>query len=150
MHVSILRSSLIYGPNMKGNLNLMQSAIKKGWFPPLPRKKNRRSLIHVDDFVRAILLVANKEQAKGEIFIATDGKSYSSREIYETMCNVLGKKIPQWSLPNFLFNFAALMNSGIKYKIQKLLGDECYSSEKLHSLGFKAQHTLNEMNETFF
>ena len=32
----------------------------------------------------------------------------------------------------------------------KLLGDECYSSKKLEALGFIAQRTLKEMNESDF
>ena len=86
MHVSIIRPSLVYGPNMKGNLRLMFTGIKKGWFPPLPEMNNRRSMIHVDDLVRAILMVAEDNRTDREIFIATDGKLYSSREIYNTMC----------------------------------------------------------------
>ena len=57
MHVSIIRPSLVYGPNVKGNLKLMLSGIKKGWFPPLPETGNKRSMIHVDDLVRAILFL---------------------------------------------------------------------------------------------
>jgi UDP-glucose 4-epimerase len=52
MHVSIVRPSLVYGPNVKGNLQLMLSGIKAGWFPPLPETGNRRSMIHVDDSCR--------------------------------------------------------------------------------------------------
>jgi len=150
MHVSIIRPSLIYGPNVKGNLQLMLSGINKGWFPPLPENGNKRSMIHVDDLVRAILLVADDDRANGEIFIATDGTPHSSREIYNTMCGTLGKSIPKWSVPKFLFDAASLINSRIKYKLNKLLGDECYSSAKLEALGFKAQKTLKDMNETSF
>jgi nucleoside-diphosphate-sugar epimerase len=72
MHVSIVRSSLVYGPNVKGNLGGMLSGIKRGWFPPLPETGNRRSMIHVDDLVRAFLLVADDHHANGKIYIATD------------------------------------------------------------------------------
>jgi len=150
MHVSIVRPSLVYGPNAKGNLQLMFSGIKSGWFPPLPETGNRRSMIHVDDLVHAILLVAKDRRANGEIFIATDGTPYSSREIYNVMCSVLGKSIPKWSVPTILFDIASLASPRIKYKINKLLGDECYSSDKLEALGFKAQRSLREMNETSF
>ena len=57
--------------------------------PPLPEIKNRRSMIHVDDLVRVLLLLAQDEHAYGEIFIATDGNPYSSREIYDAICHVL-------------------------------------------------------------
>jgi UDP-glucose 4-epimerase len=150
MHVSIIRPSLVYGPNVKGNLKLMLSGIKKGWFPPLPETGNRRSMIHVDDLVRAILLAAEDKQANGEIFIATDGTPYSSREIYNAMCSVVGKSIPKWSVPEALFDIASLISPRIKYKINKLLGDECYSSAKLEALGFKAKKSLKDMNETDF
>jgi len=148
MHVSIIRPSLVYGPNAKGNLQLMLSGIKKGWFPPLPETSNKKSMIHVDDLVRAILLVADDNRANGEIFIATDGIPISSREIYNNMCSALGKSIPKWSVPKSLFDKVSLINPHIKYKLNKLLGDECYSSAKLEALGFKAQKTLKDMNET--
>ena len=150
MHVSIIRPSLVYGPGVKGNLQLMLAGIKKGWFPPLPKTENRRSMIHVDDLVRAILLVSQDERAKGEIFIATDGKFYSSRDIYNAMCTVIGKSIPKWSMPKILLNLLGLASPRIKYKIKKLLGDECYTSAKLQKLGFKAKKTLKHMNETDF
>ncbi len=141
MHVAIIRPSLVYGPNAKGNLKLMLSGIEKGWFPPLPEMGNRRSMIHVDDLVRAILLVADDDRANGEVFIATDGTPYSSREIYNTMCGMTGKSTPKWSVPKILFDIVSLLSPRIKYKVDKLLGDECYSSAKLEALGFKAKKT---------
>ena len=150
MRISIIRPSLVYGPNVKGNLQSMLLGIKKGWFPPLPETGNRRSMIHVDDLVRAILLVADDDRANGEIFIATDGVPHSSREIYNTMCGVTGKLIPKWSAPKTLFDLASLASPRIKYKINKLLGNECYSSAKLEALGFKAKKSLKDMNETDF
>ena len=150
MHVSIIRSSLVYGPNMKGNLHMMLSGIEKGWFPPLPKLKNRRSMVHVDDLVRAIVLVAEDNQANGEIFIVTDDSPHSSREIYEVMCKLLGKKIPNWNMPKFFYKILANISFNMKYKVDKLFGDECYSSDKLQSIGFKAQRSLKEMDETSF
>ena len=150
MHVSIVRPSLVYGPNAKGNLKLMLSGIKKGWFPPLPETNNKRSMIHVDDLVRAILLVADDDRANGEIFIATDSAPHSSRDIYDAMCNVVGKSTPKWSVPKILFDIVSLLSLRIKYKINKLLGNECYSSVKLEELGFKAKKSLKDMNETDF
>ena len=150
MHLSIIRPSLVYGPGVKGNLQLMQTGIKKGWFPPLPEVNNRRSMIHVDDLVKAMILVVGNARTNGEIYIATDGNPYSSRQIYEANCAILGKAIPQWSIPRMVFNVVSFFSSQTRYKINKLLGDECYSSMKLQSLGFKAQRCLREMNETIF
>ena len=100
--------------------------------------------------MRAILLVAEDKRANGEIFIATDGISYSSREIYNAICIALGKSIPKWNTPKFLFDIVSLISPRIKYKVGKLLGDECYSSAKLEALRFKAKKTLKDINETDF
>ena len=150
MHVSIIRSSLVYGPDVKGNLSLMLSGIKKGWFPPLPRTGNQRSMIHVDDLVRALLFVKDQSIANGEIFIATDGTSHSGSDLYDAMCHALLKPIPKIRVPKFFFSLAAMFNQNLYHKVDKLLGDECYSSEKLKSFGFIPERTLEEMNETSF
>ena len=143
MHVAIVRPALVYGPKVKGNLQLMCTGFEKGWFPPLPETGNRRSMIHVDDLVQSLLLVAEDSRANGEILIATDGKPHSSREIYEAMCRAAGKTVPGWSVPKFLFDLVGLVSPQVRYRVDKLLGDECYSSEKLEALGFKAEHSLD-------
>jgi len=150
MHVSIIRPSLIYGPRVKGNLRLMKKGIDKGWFPPLPELYNRRSMIHVDDLANALILVSEDSRANGEIYIATDGQHYSSRQIYEALCIMMGKTPSQWHVPKIIFSIISKLNSNWDYKVKKLLGDECYSSKKLESLGFNAQLSIGEMNETGF
>ena len=150
MHVSIVRPSLVYGPGVKGNLQSMLSGVKNGWFPPLPETGNRHSMIHVDDLVRAIFLVSEDERARGEIYIASDGLSHSSRDIYSAMCYVAGKSVPRWTIPKFFFKMVALVSQENKHKVDKLFGDDYYCSEKLELLGFKAQKTLLDMNETSF
>ena len=146
MRVSIVRTSLVYGVNVKGNLALMRRGIEWGWFPPMPETSNRRSMIHVDDLVEALLLVAEDERANGEIFIATDGVPHSSREIYEELCHSVGKAVPNWSVPKFLFNALAKLSTKLKYKVDKLLGDEYYSSKKLEKMWFRAERTLKDWN----
>ncbi|NNJ91934.1 MAG: NAD-dependent epimerase/dehydratase family protein [Gammaproteobacteria bacterium] len=144
MQVSIIRPALVYGPGAKGNLQMMLNAISKRLLPPLPDTGNRRSMIYIDDLIMAMKLIASHHAAKGEIFIATDGRQYSTREIYDAICLALGKKVPGWSIPKLLFDVLGLLSTKISYKTDKILGDECYSSEKLNSLGFKPEHTIWE------
>ena len=61
MRLNIIRSVLVYGKGVKGNLSLMIKGIRKGWFPELPETKNRRSMIHVDDLVRSILFLDERK-----------------------------------------------------------------------------------------
>ncbi|MCK4783130.1 MAG: NAD-dependent epimerase/dehydratase family protein [Desulfobacteraceae bacterium] len=152
MHVSIIRPALVYGPNVKGNLQMMLNGIIKGWFPPLPETLNVRTMVHVEDLVNALILVAEKKEANGEIFILTDGKHYSSRGIFNEMCVAVGNRIPRWYVPKIFFFISAkvgdLMGSFAKVpfdslRYHKLLGDDCYSSNKIREkLGFQSKFTL--------
>lgn len=154
MHVSIIRPSLVYGAGIKGNLRMMLNGIDNGWFPPIPDTHNHRSMIHVHDLVRALILVSEDSRANGEIYITTDGHEYSSSEIYEAMCEAVGKQIPGWRLPDVIFKIAAKFGDILdgkmpfpfdSYRYQKLLGDECFSSDKICShLGFQANYSLHD------
>lgn len=146
MKVKILRPSLVYGPSMNGNLTLMRRGIEQGWFPPLPETGNRRSMIHVDDVVQALLLIAGDDRADGEVYVATDGRSYSSRQIYEILCQVVGRSVPRWGLPESIFQVIACLSPQMKYKINKLLGSEHYCGKKLEDLGFKASKSLLDID----
>ena len=150
MTVSIVRPALVFGPDVKGNLSAMMTGIDKGYFPPLPNIDNRRSMVHVDDLVRAIILIANENRANDNIFNVTDGIPHSSREIYMAMCKILGRPIPKWNMPLFLFSSLSFVSFGKLFDFDKLFGDEYYSSKKLTSLGFEAKRSLSEMNETNF
>ena len=151
MRVTIIRSPLVYGPNVKGNLKVMLKGIQKGWFPPIPDTGNKKSMIHIDDLVRAILLVDNDSRSNGEIFTISDGREYSSYEIYNELCNASGKSIPKWRVPEVLFRIVSLVGSKtIKQKIEKLLGNEYCPSSKIKTLGFEAKKSLKDINETSF
>jgi UDP-glucose 4-epimerase len=149
MEVVIVRPTLVYGPNVKGNLRSMILAVGRGLFPPLPDTANRRSMIHVDDLVRVLQLVAEDERCSGEIYIAADGVNYSTRALYDAMRTAMNRRPMSLSVPMLLFTFAAKLGDLVgnwfpfdSYKLNKLLGDDCYSAAKLFGLGFKPQHTL--------
>ena len=62
----------------------------------------------------------------------------------------MGRSIPKWHVPQFMFDLVRLTSKRFKYKLDKLFEDECYESKNLEELGFKANKTLLEMNETSF
>lgn len=147
LKVSIIRPSLVYGPSVKGNLNLMLSGIKSGWFPPLPETYNRKSLVHVDDLINAIILVAKDNSANNKTLIVSDGNSYSAREIYETLCIACGKSIPKWHLPTYFFVILTFLNQKMGYKVNKLFGDDYYpTSDAIINMGYTPKKSLKDIN----
>lgn len=150
MQLSIIRPSLVYGPNVKGNLELLWNAVKEERFLPIPNVKNRKSMVHIDDLVRAIILISKQNFNNYEIFNVTDGELYSSRDIYESMCTIQNKNPYKLFMPKFLFKIISCISPNLRLKVKKLIQDECYSSDKLKSIGFKPKKSLREMNETIF
>jgi nucleoside-diphosphate-sugar epimerase len=155
IHIAIIRPALVYGPKMKGNLKVMLSSVRQGRFPPLPETFNSRSMVFLGDLVAAIRLVADNDNANGEIFIVTDGVAYSSREIYNEMCQAVGRNVPRWFVPYRVFWLLAKLGDIFSrfinvpfdsYRLNKLLGDDCYKSDKIRrELGFVSVSTLKDV-----
>jgi len=151
---TVLRLSMVYGDSEKGNLPKMIKAISMNRFPPLPKIDNKRSMIHVKDVVHAAVLAASSQTSSGKIYILCDGIDYSTREIYEKICESIDKKIPAWTVPVSCLYFFAKIGDVLRLivnrrvfidsdKLQKLIGNSYYSSGKIQSeLGFSTQHTL--------
>lgn len=56
---------MVYWRYNASNLLRMIVTIDRGRFPPLPEVNHRRSMLHVDDVVQALLLAAARENVKG-------------------------------------------------------------------------------------
>tara|TARA_Y100000768_G_C23955741_1_gene672674 strand:+ start:865 stop:1767 length:903 start_codon:yes stop_codon:yes gene_type:complete len=148
MKVNIIRSSLVYGPTMKGNLKSLSDAINAGWFPKLTKDTNRRSMIHVDDLVRALIFAVN-ESSWHKPLVVSDGKSYSSKDIYDSLSKNFRNKIFPFRLPELLLKLGYLIPV-FRKKLNKLYGDDFYSSEEILQLGFSPKFSFKEYNEKGF
>ena len=152
----ILRLPMVYGRDNKGNLPRMVAAVDRGWFPALPEVHNRRSIVHVDDVVQALLLAALAPQAVGEIYIVTDGRVHSTREMLDLIREAVGRPRLRWALPWGLLRFAARVGDiggrvlGRRLPFdsavsEKLLGSAWYSSEKIvRELGYRPIRSLRD------
>jgi nucleoside-diphosphate-sugar epimerase len=152
----VLRLTMVYGPDMKGNLPRMIKAVAKGQFPPIPDFGNKRSMVHVDDVVQAALLSATKPEASRQTYIVTDGQPCSTREMYEWICEALGKPVPVWHVPEIVLRGLAGLGDWVgklrgrrfmfdRDSWNKLSGSSWYSSHKIkNELGFRPHHHLRD------
>lgn len=156
MHVVNLRLAMVYGRGGRGNFERMARGIEAGWFPSLPETGNRRSLVHVNDVVDVIRLVTAQPTANGKTYIVAGDCAYSGKEIYDTICEVLGKPAARYSVPEWLLRSCGragdilgllhsrpfLLNSEV---VGRLIGSACYSSDKINKeLGWMAKTHLTE------
>ncbi len=155
-HVCCLRPAMVYGLGCKGNLPRMIRMIDRGLFPPLLDIHNHRSMIHVSNVVDAVVLAATHPAANGQCYVVTDGRPYSTTELYEMICRSLGRSIPRWRVPIALLKGLAgvgdvvgrlrgrrfFFDSGV---FEKLTGNAWYSSEKIvRELGYRPSVTLED------
>lgn len=154
IHVAVLRLPLVYGSGGKGNLPRIIEAIDRDRFPPLPDVRNKRSMVHVDDVIRALNVAVENPIANGKVYFVTDGRAYSTYEICALIRRALGRAEPNWNVPIGVLRAAAGIGdviSGIRGRpfffnsatLNKLIGSAWYSSEKIErDLGFRPMHTL--------
>ena len=152
----VLRLSMVYGPTRKGNLPRMIEAVRKGRFPQLPETGNKRSMVHVNDVVSAAILAAERFEAAGQTYIVTDGTPYSTRQIYEWICEALGKPVPGWHVSLPVLKALARAGDGVgrlrgrrfifdSDALEKLVGSAYYSSGKIgRELGFAPKYHLRD------
>jgi len=156
LDVACLRLPLVYGRGVKGNLLRMIEAIDRGLFPPLPRFGNHRSMVHVEDVVQSALLVSETPTARGRCYLVTDGRAYSTRELYVLIRQALGRGIPAWHLPLWALKVAGVAGDAIgsvlgkrclfdSNALDKLIGSAWYSSERIsRELGYRPTHSFED------
>lgn len=157
--IVILRPSVVYGPGAKNNLANMIVWVKKGFFPPIQSVDNKKTMVHIDDLINLTLLASVNDKIKNETYVVTDGRYYSTREIYELVKSTQGKKIPSWNIPYSLVLLVGRVGDVLERlfkvrfplnteKLNKLFSWDCYDSSKIfHDLGFVPNYNLQKWLE---
>jgi nucleoside-diphosphate-sugar epimerase len=156
MHVVNLRLAMVYGARGRGNLERMGRLVRRGLFPPLPETGNHRSLVHVDDVVAAMRLVAGDDRANGRTYIIASPEAPSGRELFDALRSALGKPRCTWTVPESALRLAARLGDGVETitrrrlpldseALERLLGSAWYSPARIErELGWRAQMPLAE------
>jgi UDP-glucose 4-epimerase len=156
MHVVNLRLAMVYGRGGWGNLERLARALRAGWFPVLPETNNRRSLVHVEDVVAAMRLVAERPEANGRTYIVADACAYSGREICEAILAVPPAPRFSWQAPAWALRAGGRLGDALgvllrrpfplnSEVVSRLLDSACYSPARIEQdLGWRARIGLAE------
>lgn len=105
--VIIIRPTLVYGPGVKGNLQVLLGAIRKGL--PRPPVAGKRSMIALDDLVALLQRVASHAPDGLHTWIACGDKDYSTRAIYDLMREAQGLGQGRGWLPDWAWQVGAVV-----------------------------------------
>ena len=152
----ILRLSMVYGPNSKGNLKKMISAVKKGIPIPLPEFHNKRSMVDVRDVIRIAVLVGQINSSAKGLYQVTDGNLYTTRQMLDFIREACGKRPSHIAIPKLLFIIPARIGDIIgrimkkrfyfdSDSLNKLAGNAWFSSDRIEKeLHFNPEWNLHK------
>jgi len=130
--LTILRPSLIAGPNPPGNLGTMIQGIKNGKYLSINGGKSRKSVLMVQDIANLVSLVAYK----GGIYNVCDSEHPSFGDLEKLICRQLNRR-NVFSIPYLLIKPIALIGDmwGDKFpinskKLNKITKSLTFSNEK--------------------
>ena len=151
-----LRLPMVYGPTKKGNLYRLIEAIDHGRFPVLPHLSSVRSLLHVENFLEAVLRCLRVPRFRRAMYIVADTDPYCVTDLYDWLRGGLGKAPPRWRVPLWLLKGSARCGDVIRAmggdsaplttdRLAKLIGCAWYSSSAIASeLGYQASYSFEK------
>jgi nucleoside-diphosphate-sugar epimerase len=123
MELVIIRSPLVYGPNVKANFLKMMQYIKRGIPLPLGAIKNKRSLISIDNLVDFIATTISHPNAAHQTFLISDDEDISTTDLLRRIGKHIGKPVRLIPLHPKILSF-----------LFKILGRQDFSDRLLGSL----------------
>ncbi|MFO1257783.1 MAG: NAD-dependent epimerase/dehydratase family protein [Gammaproteobacteria bacterium] len=131
----IIRPPLMYGPNMKGNLDLVLKALQRGIYLPLKSIRNQRSFLSLRNLSHFIELCLKHPGAVRETFLISDGVDLSTPELIRAVAAAEGLSPRLVPCPTVLLHLA-----GILFKKQDAV------AKLLQSLQVDISHAANHLN----
>jgi nucleoside-diphosphate-sugar epimerase len=154
MSVVILRSPLVYGPGVRGNLGTLLRAVSRGL--PRPPTGGLRSMIGRADLAAVLIECGTISLTGVRTWIVTDGERYSLRRSFDALTAAVGRAPARAWLPAWCWRLAARAYDIARGRngnaraadstLHKLFGDECYdSSAILAATDWRPRQTLEEV-----
>lgn len=133
-----LRSVLVYGPGMRGNMAAMLALARTRWPVPLGGLRNRRSLLAVENLVSAIDTALTAEGAVGRSFLVADAAPVTPPEMVAALRHGLGRPAGLVHVPAPLLA-AAFSAFGKGQAWRRLSGSLVVDASALRSLGWRCE-----------
>lgn len=139
LDVVIVRSPLVYGPGVKGNLLALLRLCDSPWPLPFGALDNRRSFVHVDDLARLLIECATHPDAPGKTYFAAHEQSVSTRDLVAGIRAALGRPARLVAVPTkAMEGFASVL--GQRERMRRLTRSlEVDPSDAARELGWTAQ-----------
>lgn len=133
--VSIVRTPVVFGPRVKGNILSLLKYASKGTPLPLKGISNKRSMVSIDNLVGMLSKIINT-RTEG-IFIAGEDQAISTSDLIEYISAGLNKKSSNFKLPTVFRKIIKLLKPGFYNRVFQSF--EIDNKESLDRLGIRTQ-----------
>ncbi|NOI77862.1 NAD-dependent epimerase/dehydratase family protein [Vibrio coralliilyticus] len=145
LEVVVVRPTLVYGAAAPGNFGMLTKLVSSIPFLPFGLANNRRDFISVNNLVDLLVVCAKHKNAPGNVFLASENNTISTREFINAVASGQGRKVFQIPIPVSLMNFAGLM-TGRSTMIEQLFGNlEVDSSNIKEQLNWTPPYSMKDV-----
>ncbi|MGL4510571.1 NAD-dependent epimerase/dehydratase family protein [Cetobacterium sp.] len=113
--IAMVRPPMVYGEGVKGNMLSLMKLINILPIIPFDYDNNKRSIISIENLLYLTHLII-KNQADG-IYLGTEGKPVSIKEIAESIEKGIEKKKINIKFPNFIFKLLCKIKPDIMVRL---------------------------------
>ena len=151
----IIRPTVVFGPNNKGNVHNLLHQISSGKFMMIGKGNNKKSMSYIENMTAFIQFLLQQNLTGYHVFNYVDKPDLSMNELVEIVEKVMGKKIAHIRIPYWL---GYLGGSGVDMvaaitkkkfsvsavRVKKFCATTQFSGEKWKQTGFTPKYTLRE------
>ena len=144
LKIIILRSPLIYGPQVKANFLSLIKLVDSRIPLPLAGIKNKRSLIYLGNLVDIICRCLTEPQAGGQVFLVSDGQDISTPELVSLIAEGLRRRPRLFPFPLGLMRSVGKI-AGRLPEVERLTRSLVIDSQQINRLlNWKPPYTLRQ------
>jgi nucleoside-diphosphate-sugar epimerase len=109
LELVIVRPPQVYGSGVRGNFLRLMKLVDRALPIPLPKRKNRRSLLGVENLADFLVHCVDNRNAAGQAFLVKDSEDLSTRELIQQLAHLLGRPARLVPVPEPLIRLAATL-----------------------------------------
>ncbi len=144
LEVVVVRSPLVYGSGVKGNLARLLRLVRLGLPLPLGAIRNKRSLIGLDNLVNLLIRCVDHPAAAGQTFLVSDGEDLSTADLIRHMAAAMSRSARLFPVPVSLLRIVGIA-LGKQAEIDRLVGSlQIDSSHTRQVLGWTPPVSVQE------
>lgn len=151
----ILRPSVVFGPENRGNVYNLLAQISSGKFLMIGKGNNLKSMAYVENIVAFIKFLLDKDLRGYHVFNYADKPDLSMNELIEQTEKLLAKRVSRIKIPYAVGYLGGLSLDVVgkllgrtfpisAVRVKKFCATTQFSSEKLTKVGFERPYTLKE------